>query len=285
MGATVVACQGLHAQTAGLLADFGRFSFEVAAIKPSKDSTPTSLGEGSPGRFEATGVTVVNLLRASFGGTQGSLPAARIAGGPAWMSQNRWDVTAKIPEGNGPGGIQMMLKMVQTLLRDRFKLQVHTEQRPEPVFELVLDKPQQTRAGTKPGTSLTRSEVDCDAMLSKEGAVNQFPQGFWCGVRFERGNPYFLKARGITMGELGRRLQTFGGLDRSVVDHTGLSGTWDFELRFAPDTPAPALEATEPSQAPDIRTAIREQLGVKLESARGAIEVLVIDNVSRPETD
>jgi uncharacterized protein (TIGR03435 family) len=264
----------LEAQPVGLLSDLGRYSFDVANVKPSRDATETSLGTGAPGRFEATGVTVVNMIRAAFGGTQGSLPASRIIGGPQWISQNRWDVVGKVPED--PSGFQVMLKMLQTLLRDRFHLKLHTEQRYMPVYDLVRDKPE--AGGAKIGASLSHSSVDCDAMLANEAAGSRWPEGFWCGIRFERGNPFVLKGRGVAMSELCRRLEVFGALGRSILDRTSLSGTWDFELRFVLP-----FETTEPSSAPDIVTAVREQLGLKLESSRSPVEVLVIDDAQLPE--
>src|SRR5207253_2937631 len=128
----------LPAQTPGLLRDLGRYSFEVASVKPSKGDRGGSLGTGEAGRFEATGITLQAMILAAYGGTPGSLPKERLTGGPKWIEANSWDVIAKAPDNKG--GIESLLKMLQTLLRDRFHLKLHAEAREMPVFALVQAK-------------------------------------------------------------------------------------------------------------------------------------------------
>jgi uncharacterized protein (TIGR03435 family) len=273
--------QTLTAQEQTLLADLGTHSFEVATIKPSRASGP-SIGVGVPGRFEASGVTLLRLIAAAYGGTSGSLSATRIdvsreAADVKWIDSEKWDILAGLPDD--ADGIEPSLKMLQTLLRDRFRLRLHTELRTLPVYALVTN--------ARDRRSLHRSDVDCAARVAHETRTAGPPPGGWCGWRLERGAVNTITAKGITLQEVAHRLSGSPAIGRVVVDRTNLNGTWDFELTFEPSPLPPADSAasvpTAPS-APSLVTAV-EELGLKLEPTRGPVEVLVIDGAERPSND
>ena len=196
-----------------------------------------------------------------------------MSGGPDWLDADHFDVVAKA-EGNPTQ--DEFGAMLRTLLAERFKLVVHRESREMPVYSLV----------TTPSTStkLHKSEMDCFSGAGSPVAGGR-PQ---CGFRVGFG----------TMSGTGVSMAAFAGslamrLSRLVVDHTGLSGGFDIDLKWTPELPAGASGvpgeqpirvngvAVDPN-GPSIFTAVQEQLGLKLESTKGPVEVLVIDSAERP---
>ena len=205
----------------------------------------------------------------------------RIVGLPSWTERERFDVAAKAPPDTPDDQIRLMLG---TLLAERFRLIVHTELREQPVYALVV-----ARADKMPGPNLKLS-AQCHASGIGLGAGNAaLPAGNRaCDVitgSDGRGAAY-MSGGARTIGALVEALQGPGlqGLvDRPVVDRTGLTGTYDFDLRFA----AAGLGAASPDapNLPSIFTVIQEQLGLKLEPARSPVDVLVVDSVERPTPD
>jgi uncharacterized protein (TIGR03435 family) len=166
----------------------------------------------------------------------------QVSGGPGWFDTEPFDVTAKTDE---PAGNDQLRIMVQTLLADRFKLQFHREAKEQPVYTLVL-----ARNGPK-----------------LQAAIEQ-GRGVGIGAKGR------LNGNGADMATFASALS--GKLGRSVVDRTGLKGFYNFLLTWTPD------EAQADAPGPSMFTAIQEQLGLKLESTKGAVEVLVIDHAERP---
>jgi len=265
--AVPVAVGVLRAQSTGFLQDLGKYSFEVATVRPAKPDRGKSLGTGATSHFEATGITLQGMILAAYGGTSGSLPRERLLGGPKWIDSDLWDIVGQAPGGRG--GIESSLKMLQTLLQERFHLRIHAEQRQMPVFALTVSKQDK----------LTRSKVDCMALLAKEDETGEWPPDFWCGLRIIGGEPWKIMARGVALGELVRRLELFPSIARPVVDRTGLAGTWDFEVTYVAVDPG----GTDSPAAPSIFTALQEQVGLKLKSGRAPVEVLVVDQAEKPE--
>jgi uncharacterized protein (TIGR03435 family) len=172
--------------------------------------------------------------------------------------------------------------MVRALLADRFKLKMHTEPREQSVFALVL-----ARNDGKIGSQLTKSETTCTAPTAptapRTGPIDlSIPNQ--CGVIM--GGPGRMNFRGVTMEMLAAQLSSRVG--RSVVDRTGLGGRFDLDVEFAPQPLRPEPGADPASvdrpadSAPSIYTAIQEQLGLKLDSQKTAVDVTVIDSVERP---
>lgn len=271
--------------------------FEVATIKPNKsgDGKMGMRVQDRAGRFEASNVTLKMLIRNAY-----QLQDFQIVGGPDWMSSDRFDVIAKAESGDAMGDFfkakqgepsrgQLMLR---ALLAERFKLQVHNEDRTLPIYALVL-----SRSDGKVGPQLHKSETDCVAMMSagrgRAGMPSPGPpQGgadsdrMPCGIRMAPGD---MVAGGSDLTQFANILSTFVG--RVVVDRTGLTGTYDLNLTWTPDTmpqrPPGAPDALmngapiDPN-GPSIFTALQEQLGLKLESRKGPVNVLVIDGAEHP---
>jgi uncharacterized protein (TIGR03435 family) len=183
--------------------------------------------------------------------------------------------------------------MLRALLAERFNLAVHKETREMPVFALVL-----ARSDGSFGPQMRRSPDDCsNAAARGRGSAPAGARSPWDGISCGTSvGPGIILAGGRTMAQIATsfsRLTTTGSsLNRLVVDRTGLEGTFDMTLRFTPENipnfgpggPPPGLPAIDPN-GPSIFTAVQEQLGLKLDSQRGPVEVLVIDRVSRPTED
>jgi uncharacterized protein (TIGR03435 family) len=187
-----------------------------------------------------------------------------IEGGPAWLKTDRYEIVAKAEGDASPD--MMNGPMLQALLEDRFKLKVHRETREIPVYNLTLAK-----AAPKLRPFQEGSCTHCGA-----GGTMKGPN-------------LVLRGQGVSLDEIAKSLGT--GLDRPVIDKTGLAGKFDFELEFARDQAmGPAFRdpnqviaaAADPSAGPSIFAAIQEQLGLRLEPAKGPGEFLIIDSVERP---
>ena len=213
-----------------------------------------------------------------------AVQASQVVGGPAWINSEGYDIEAK-PEGNTDRP-QMWL-MLQSLLSDRFKLALHRETREFPVYALTM-----TKGGLKPPPPNAGSCVTIDPSAPPRPGA---PLGFPCGRVGVMGSPSgLLQMQGgkVPMPELVRVLAMVMG--RPVVDRTGVTGEFDVHLEFSPDETTMGLPgaggpgdpggpplATDPGR-PNIFAALQEQLGLKLSSAKGPVEVLVIDHVERP---
>lgn len=265
---------GLNAQNVSNLP-----AFEVASVKLNKSGRGPAGPPMQPGgRFTLPNQTLRTLVRNAYG-----LQDVQISGGPSWINTDRFDITAKA-EGNPP--TPQMWLMVRTLLQERFKLRVHTETRELPIYALVM-----ARSDRRLGSQLrSRPEGGCDsrpqAVLPDSKSPNQ------CG-RLGAGLGS-LNFRGVTM-EAVAKLGLGPRVDRLVFDRTGLSGIFDVDLEWTPEAEPfvsaaalpPGLPVPPPpsTSGPSLFTALQEQLGLKLESARGRGEVLVIDSVERPTPD
>jgi len=229
-------------------------TFEVVSIHHNKLGTTQSNINFTPG-----GVTLTNLqLRAIIQFAYGVNQPSRLAGVPDWANADRFDIVARGVVTN----LEDRRAMLQALLADRFKLAAHHEQRTMPIYTLVL-----ARADGRLGPSLKPSTADCAAER--------------CGVR--PGGPGEVNLVGAQMAAFGSILSITQG--RPVVDGSGLTGSYDIQLSFAPDTlngrgadAAPVAEVR-----PSIFTALQEQLGLKLQAGSRPEDVLVIDHVSHPD--
>jgi len=169
----------------------------------------------------------------------------QIAGGPSWAQQEGFDIDARFPEGTGPSQNRAM---VQAMLEDRFKLVTHRETRILPLLELSIAK---------------------GGLRLKEGN----------GENGMSAGPRLIRYSSGTMAQLSEQLASF--LDREVVNKTGLTGSYSIHLSFVPVE----LGTASDDGGPSIFQALEEQAGLKLESTRGAVEVLVIDSVERPSAN
>jgi uncharacterized protein (TIGR03435 family) len=248
-------------------------SFAAASVKKNESGTEATGGSITGGRFQYLNETVVRLIGEAYGAGQ-PLPAFKIVGGPDWIASERYDVNA-VADGNPTR--EELRAMARRLLAERFNFRAHIEQRETQVYALVLD-----RADGRLGPQLRPSETPCRQAGTLSAGANQLPP---CLIRFGRGT---LSGTGMTLGHLaGMGLSRYVG--RDVVDRTGVAGAFDWTLTWTP-APLAAAAANEPAAAPtddgvSIFTAVREQLGLKLEAARAPMDVLVIDRVDRPTSD
>jgi len=263
-------------------------AFEVASVKPNKSGDGrVMIGMQPGGRFTATNVPLRMLIRNAY-----QLQDAQLVGGPDWIASDRFDIMAKA-EGDPPptppgtaGPIQLMLR---TLLADRFKLVVHNETRELPIYALVL-----ARSDGRLGPQLRPAAVDCAAMAAARGrggpppALPQPGERPTCGMRIGPGQ---MAGGGFPLSQFATTLSQF--VQRGVVDRTGLTGNFDLDLTWTPDFQgrggppppgAPDLPPIDPN-GPSIFTAVQEQLGLKLDSQKGPVDVLVIDRVEQPTPD
>ena len=283
----------------------GSLQFEVASVKPNKSGdNRVMIGIQPGGRYTASNVPLRQLITQAY-----ALQAAQLIGGPDWIRTERFDISAKAPDGvlpppgappapagfqtNGPGASPTpMQQMLRALLADRFKLVVHNETRELPVYALMTAK-----ADKSLGPKMTPSTTDCAAMAAAaRGRVGGPPapgpgsnEPMVCGMRI---GPGVLSAGDTTMAQLAQSLS--GTAQRIVLDRTGLTGRYNLNLSWTPEqmpqappavSPnAPPLPAVDPGGA-SIFTALQEQLGLKLESVREPIPVVVIDSVEPPIPD
>jgi uncharacterized protein (TIGR03435 family) len=256
-------------------------AFDVASVKPSPaDASGSMISGPMPSRFTTQNATLKQLVMYGYG-----VRDYQVLGGPAWASSDGFDIAATYPGGKAQDPMSVSL-MVRSLLRERFKLRAHTETREQPTYELVL-----SRQDGRLGPSLRRSDTDCEAeRAARKGAPIAFGAG---------GVPTCMMittARTIqggtrTLPMLAAALS--GRVDRPVIDRTGLTGNFDIVLEWTPDPGTPVMpgrseSSPSPAPAPDavsIFTALQEQLGLRLASTRGPVEVVVIDSVERPSPD
>jgi uncharacterized protein (TIGR03435 family) len=227
-------------------------AFEVASIKPSNY-------QGGPlrvtARVDADGINFSNVTaRLCVQRAYGVKPYQ--VTGPDWINTERYMIVAKAA---GPVSQDVILLMLQTLLADRFKIAIHREPKEMPVYALVV---------SKNGPKLE---------AAKDEGATQVGAGDGDEVVFERASMTTLA------GTVGR------SMDRPVIDATGLKGLYNFKLRWADDS-RPKQNATagalpvesDAADAPSIFTALQERLGLKLESRKAPVEVLVIDHIEQP---
>ncbi|HTM04495.1 MAG TPA: TIGR03435 family protein [Vicinamibacterales bacterium] len=249
-------------------------SFEAASIKVNKSSDAGGSFGVRPGQVRVTNYTLRDIVRNAYG-----LQRYQIVGGPAWLAEDRFDIVAKAPDGATQPQLQ---QMVQTLLGDRFKLRVHRERRDIPIFALVA-----ARADRRLGPKMTPAAYDCPAAnAARARGETPAPQPAPVGDRpvcGARTNPGRMLVGGYAVADFVRNLGGFAG--RPVVDRTGLTGAFDFELTWTPDEPPPPGVQPPPwydPNGPSLQAAVQEQLGLKLEAMTGPYEVLVIDSAERP---
>jgi uncharacterized protein (TIGR03435 family) len=241
--------------------------FEVASIKPGGPAGRVGIFTPPGGRLEATNVPLRMLITFAYG-----IQDFQLVSAPRWIDTERFDVRASgEADGSGvmPGEVGRTHLMLQELLVSRFKLATHREQRQMPIYALIV-----ARRDGRLGARLRQSTGDCQTAS--------------CGFRIGPA-PGQMTASGFPLSSLASTLAPF--VSRAVVDQTGLTGHFDFDLTWTPDQPpsqAPkdgATGAPPDPNSPSLFTALQEQLGLKLQGARGPVSVIVVDRVERPTPD
>ena len=240
--------------SAGVLDGQTRLAFEVASIKRVAGPRTGSSGGFQPGgRFAAINTRTDQLLRTAYSDTRGD-----IAGIPDWVLFDAYDVVASAGRDATPAEMRLM---VRTLLEDRFKLRARVERQEQDIYALVV-----ARADGRLGTSIKPADYVCGA-----------PGAPVCGFGASRDG---VRATGMPVSRIASFLTVSAG--RLLEDRTGLTGTYDYTLVYRPDTGRPPDPGDE---RPNVFTALQEQLGLKLEPARGFINVLIVEHIERPTED
>lgn len=250
-------------------------AFDVVSVKANHSGSDLILMQAQPGgRIVATNVTLRLLIRNAY-----RVQDFQIVDAPAWMSTDRFDIEARA-NGN-PSQAEMQL-MLRALLVEHFKLRTHTDTRELPVYDLLL-----ARSDRRLGPKLQRSEIDCSnapgnspASPPPGPAAPGSPQ-LQCGFRV---GPGTITARGVEIRALAASLSNT--VSRIVVDRTELNGGFDVDLTWNPaDVPRAVNGAPTDLDQGSIFTSVQEQLGLKLQPARGPVDVLVIDGAATPADD
>jgi uncharacterized protein (TIGR03435 family) len=232
-----------------------RLEFEVASIRPAKPGSNSGGIKPLPGgqAYVATNVTVKLMITLMY-----HLNSTQISRGPNWLDTDLYDVDAK---ADGPHSIDELHVMFQHLLEDRFKLQYHMETKTLPNYTLKVEKSvaKLTENHSPEHFDIPIQQTGFGSIQATHSSMSYFS--------------WFLSNR----------------LQKPVVDETGLAGFYDFKLNWTPELPPGAAERAAargitlpPANGPDIFTALREQLGLRLASHKGPVEVMVIDHVERP---
>ena len=238
-------------------------AFEVASVKLNKSGSGNTHFGIQGDRFTADNTTLRELIRITY-----QVRDLQLVGAPDWIASEHFDIVAKAAGPLKAGSPPAELKL---LLADRFRLKVHSDSRELPIYALVAGP------GRTFGPRLQPVEVDrCPEAIARAEArarTGQPPPPLAPGLRMDCGlrfNPGTLIGGSIGLEALSQSLSPIVG--RVVVNRTGFTSKFDFDLSWASDPNAD-------SNGPSIFTALPEQLGLKLESTRGPVDVLVIDQV------
>jgi len=245
--------------------------FEVASVKPNPPSALRHVIYPPTGnRFHTTDASVRLLIQYAY-----SVQTFEISAGPDWMNTAGYEIDAKA-EGS-PTRSEMRV-MLQALLEDRFKLKLHRDMKKLPMYALVAGKG---------GVNLAKpKEGDCTDLGTVTSGKDQHPVTSPCGDAVLMGSPSGMEVRGrqIAMTDFTKLLS--GIVGRPVIDKIGVTGNFDINVEFACDEFTPGIpcpdQLEEPASKPSIIGALQRQLGLKLESAKAPVEVIVIDHLERP---
>jgi uncharacterized protein (TIGR03435 family) len=247
-----------------------RPAFEVAFVKLNKSANVGQIRVLRGGRFTLIDLPMQEIIKMAYHIRKDS----QLSGAPAWFTSERYDVEARA-EGNPP--FDVMRTMLQTLLEDRIQLKFHHETKQLPVYSLAVAKPGKLR----------ETDGDCGTASNSPAPPDptQLPNGP-CGFLFI--------LPGHILGQKGTLIQLVDALslntDRVVLDETNLARKYDIKLEYTPEGPIPPpladpgmppLPPIDPN-GPSLFTALQEQLGLKLESRKRPVEIMVVDHVVRP---
>ncbi len=253
-----------------------RLEFDVADIKPSTQDKPTPPRFTPGGRLEVKGVTLIALIQHAWG--LDTYDDELIAGGPKWLTSERFDILATATPPAGPSSVlkddDSLRAMLRNMLMDRFGLAVHNEEKQVTVYALTADKPKLKQADPS-----VRSK--CSGGPALTAALAGVPQEM-------------ITCANSTTAQLVERLHGLapGYINRPVVDATGIDGAWDFSVLYSRPgvvnalPPADGLPgAADPTGAITLFEALQKQLGLKLATEKRPMPVLVIDHVEPKPVD
>jgi uncharacterized protein (TIGR03435 family) len=279
----VILAAGVLCAPAVLLAQ----QFDAAVVKPAAPSNEpfVHFDVSSGGRLIATNATLRDLIIRAYG-----VMGFQLEAGPDWMNTARFDITATTAPGANPTAADVNA-MLRGLLVDRFALRTRTEERIGPIYALVPVK-----GDGRLGPSIVRSTLDCTKVVpARTETVKPGEPAALCQpqrlARIDGGVVTMTwKSKGVSLSMLASLL--VGTVARPVVDRTLLAGTWDIEFTFSPDRvtifvdgPAPPTTTTGPAEGLSVHSALRDQLGLKLEADRGPTSMLIVESAQRPSAN
>jgi uncharacterized protein (TIGR03435 family) len=248
--------------------DAARPSFEVASVKPSSATSGLPGVRFPPGgRMIATNMNLKSLITVAW-----SVDWLQISGGPAWLESDPYDIDAKA-DGDPPRSEKRI--MLRSLLEDRFHLTMHQETKEAPGYALVMANP------GHPGPGITPAREDSCIKIDPQKPLPQTTDVVFCGgfrvvPKSKEGQNYpslVLEGHSVSLESVARALVTV--VQRTVVDETHLPGIFDVTLEYVD----PRIQSPD---APSAFAAVREQLGLKLESRKLPLELYIVDHVERP---
>jgi uncharacterized protein (TIGR03435 family) len=247
-------------------------AYDVASIKPGKSGDGSTLLYRLDG-LTATGLPLKFLIKEAYG-----IEEDQISGAPNWVNSETYDIEAKVDGADAAELARLSADqrklMLQSFLGERFKLKIHWETKQLPILALVIAKNGPKLQEAKPGDTYPNGIKGPDGK----------PEGHAGPMTWGRGR---LTGQGIEIAALVAPLTQ--QLGRIVQDKTGIKGKYDVELRWTDDVTAamgpPDGRAASDSSGPSIFTAIQEQLGLRLDSQRAPVDVLVIDHIERPSAN
>lgn len=229
--------------------------FEVASVKVAKDDGDHDV-DVDKGLLRIHNLTLKRLISDAY-----EIDQSQILGGPNWLESDSYDITAKIPAEYVGLKTSRVPEMIQGLLVDRFQLTIHREPRQVSGYFLGV---------SKNGPKMERAKPD---------AVDSTTNGTGTAAGMH------LKAVNVTMERFAARLSRYPDIGRLVVDKTGLTGAFDFELDWLPERAGLKPDSNSASDLPSIFVALQERLGLKLESAKVPIQAVVIDRAEKPDAN
>jgi uncharacterized protein (TIGR03435 family) len=269
--------------------------FEAATIKPVKNQTQSFMrggpGSDDPSQIRYVNVTLTDVIEEAYG-----VKRYQIRDGKPWFDSERWEILARVPKGATKDDLKVML---QRLLADRFKLVQHSETKQLPNYRLVVDK-----GGPKLKSPEPQDKPKPGAMVVGEDGSIAIPSGALgrpvsvAGkhlMTLMSASQVSIIANSQPVSELVKAFTNHAG--RPVLDATGLSGLYDFSLHFAATsetqkalfTNAPAGDcltcSADDEPPPDLLTAVKEQLGLRLDPGIGPLNLLVIERIERTPTE
>jgi uncharacterized protein (TIGR03435 family) len=269
-------------------------SFEVATIKPaSSQPRPSS---ASPAEVQISNVTVRNLIEQAYGIPWTSAENERVLGGPGWLDTNHYDIVARISSDLAEARQKLsrdqqkrqISLMLQSLLAERFRLKLHFETRVLTVYALVVTKPNPQLAESTKQMEFTESSKFTTQESPVTIRLPSKPEDLRHGLLvLYNGQSAQMTARQASLDDLAHWFAGYsevGGLP--VVNQTGLSGLYDFTLRWTRQslaaTPQPGTSDAADSDAPPLFIALAEQLGLRFKPSKAPVEVILIDHTDPP---
>ncbi len=253
-----------------------RPEFEVASIKPAApDARGMYIRPGPGGGVSITNMTLKELIVLAW-----RVQPFQISGGPAWLDSVHYDIVAKPETKPKQSAIPEML---QALIENRFQVKVHREKKELPIYALVMAR-KDGRLGPELNESKDGDCVQPDPLSAPAPPQPGVAPARFCGQMMMGIN--HLTAVGIPVSGMTPMLSRL--LGRSVIDKTGLTGNFNISVEWTPDEtqalrlPANAQTPPPDSTGPSIFTAFQEQLGLKLESQKGPVDILIVDRAAKP---